>query len=208
MDGSHERLRPRPTVRPPARSGRRDTRVVAALSGGSDSVALTHILRELEAEGSCASSGSPISTISSRHRPTKTNGAQPRLPNRLAGRSASNGRMLPRVPGANGVRRGSPARTARHAFFDRARAHFAPMRSRWATRATIRPRPFLLRLMSGAGLAGSGGDAPAQRAAHPAALVVPARRAARVSRRSRASRLSRTRRTPMSPFPGTASVPN
>ena len=48
------------------------TRVVAAVSGGSDSVALAHLLRELDAPASCSSPGSPISTISFAPRPTPT----------------------------------------------------------------------------------------------------------------------------------------
>ena len=135
-----------------------------------------------------------------RERRRTTNGSRP--PCRVAGRAAvcrtrGRGRARPR---ASGARSKTPARTARHVFFDRARAHFSADRSRSATRATIRPKPFLLRLLRGAGPRGLAAMYP--RNGHIIRPLLECRRdELRAWLGERASRLSRTRRTPTSAIP-------
>ena len=98
------------------------TRVVAAVSGGSDSVALAHFLRELDAPASCASSASRTSTIScGRRRTTTSVSARSSAARSVCRCSPRARRRAPRWRGASAAPSRMPARTARHAFFERAR---------------------------------------------------------------------------------------
>ena len=118
------------------------TRVVAALSGGSDSVALAaSAARARSRAASCGSSGSRTSITSSGAAADATSDSAQRSPRALG---------LPiRVERADVSARArderrsleDAARTARHEFFERARAALRRRpRRRSATRATTRPK--------------------------------------------------------------------
>lgn len=130
---------------------RAETRVVAAVSGGSDSVALAHILRELDAAGELRLAGLA------------------HFNHQLRATAADDERCTAAVAAAVGVemfaeredvaararreRRSTEdaARTARHAFFERARLHFdADVVALGHTRDD-QAETVLLRLVRGAG---------------------------------------------------------
>ena len=140
----HVTDRSRSSVRPRPRSdSRRTPASLAAVSGGSDSVALAHLLRELDAAGELRSPGSRTSTTSFARRRTTTSGSCAQL-------AASLG--VPLLADREDV---AALRAARAAVDRRRRAHralrvlragarctAAPTWSRSATRATIRPKRF------------------------------------------------------------------
>jgi len=128
-----------------------DTRVVGALSGGSDSVALTHILRDLQAEGDLRVVGLAHFNHQLRHAADEDERFCRRLAESLgwpicverediAARAALERRSVE-----------SAARTARHAFFERARAHFAANVVALGHTRDDQAETFLLRLTRGAG---------------------------------------------------------
>ena len=130
---------------------RAETRVVAALSGGSDSVALTSILRELQAQGELCLAG--LAHFNHQLRPTADRDEQlavsiaaaidvPILVEReqVAARARAERRSIE-----------DAARAARYAFFERARDHFhADVVALGHTRDD-QAETFLLRLVRGAG---------------------------------------------------------
>ena len=170
---------------------RRDTRVVVALSGGSDSVALAHLTRELDAAGDLTAAGA--AHFNHQLRPTADR--DERLCAELA-RAFGWPIVIDRADVgalARSQRRSleDAARTARHAFFERARAHWR--RRRRARAHARRPgRDVSASPAARRRIARPRGDAPAQRRPHPAAARLPPPRSARVSRRA-ARRLRRGR---------------
>jgi tRNA(Ile)-lysidine synthase len=132
----------------------RDTHVVVALSGGSDSVALTHILRDLQTEGELRVVGLAHFNHQLRHAADEDERFCRRLAESLgwpicveredvAARARLERRSVE-----------SAARTARHAFFERARAHFAAHAVALGHTRDDQAETFLLRLTRGAGLRG------------------------------------------------------
>lgn len=136
------------------------TRVVAALSGGSDSVALVHLLRSLHESGGLQFIGIchfnhrlrlSASGDAAFCRTTANSLAQPILieEESVADRARVERRSLE-----------DAARTARHAFFERARRHFdADVIALGHTRDD-QAETFLLRLLRGAGPRGLAGMHP------------------------------------------------
>jgi tRNA(Ile)-lysidine synthase len=132
----------------------RDTHVVVALSGGSDSVALTHILRDLQTEGELRVVGLAHFNHQLRHAADEDERFCRRLAESLgwpicveredvAARARLERRSVE-----------SAGRTARHAFFERARAHFAAHAVALGHTRDDQAETFLLRLTRGAGLRG------------------------------------------------------
>ncbi|HWF86407.1 MAG TPA: tRNA lysidine(34) synthetase TilS, partial [Vicinamibacterales bacterium] len=127
------------------------TRVVVALSGGSDSTALAHLLRELAAAGELQVAG--IAHFNHRLRPAAD--AEERF---VRGQASALGWPL-LVEGEDVAARArrerrsieDAARTARHAFFERARAHFAADAVALGHTRDDQAETFLLRLLRGAG---------------------------------------------------------
>ena len=130
------------------------TRVVVALSGGSDSVALTHLLERLNAAGDLCVVG--IAHFNHQLRP-----AAEREEQFCRDLAASLGRpvLVEREAVSDRARREQrsledAARTARHAFFERARVHFQADVVALGHTKDDQAETFLLRLMRGAGLRG------------------------------------------------------
>jgi tRNA(Ile)-lysidine synthase len=132
----------------------RDTHVVIALSGGSDSVALTHILRDLQTDGELRVVGLAHFNHQLRHGADEDERFCRRLAESLgwpicveredvAARARMERRSLE-----------TAARTARHAFFERARAHFAAHAVALGHTRDDQAETFLLRLTRGAGMRG------------------------------------------------------
>lgn len=139
---------------------RPDTRVVCALSGGSDSVALAALLQDLDAAGDVRFVG--LTHLNHQLRPTADRDEQfcrdlaarldrPILAEREAieDRAARDGRSVE-----------AAAHDARYALFARARAHFAADRVAVAHTRDDQAETFLLRLLRGAGPRGLAGIWP------------------------------------------------
>ena len=131
-----------------------DTRVVVALSGGPDSVALTYILERLDAEGDLRLAG----VAHFNHQLRASADADERFCSELA---ATIGRPFfadreDVAARAKGERRSleDAARTARHAFFERARVHFQADVVALGHTKDDQAETFLLRLLRGAGVRG------------------------------------------------------
>ena len=134
---------------------RPDTRVVVALSGGSDSVALAHPpARARRTPANCGSPASRISIISCAARPTTTSGSAPSWRLALAGRFAPTATMSRRAPGRERRSIEDAARAARYEFFERARVRFGADVVALGHTRDDQAETFLLRLLRGAGRAG------------------------------------------------------
>jgi tRNA(Ile)-lysidine synthase len=138
----------------------RDTRVLAAVSGGSDSMALLHILHELHRAGDLQLAG----LVHFNHRLRDTADADERFVRAAAGSLA-----LPAfVEGDDVAARAArekrsiedAARAARYACFDRARAHFSADAVALGHTRDDQAETFLLRLLRGAGPRGLAGMYP------------------------------------------------
>src|SRR5207245_5474538 len=133
---------------------RPDTRVVVALSGGADSVALAHLVRELDAAGELRAAGAA-------HFNHRLRASADRDERFSVGLAESFGWPIvtDREDVAARARRErrsleDAARTARHEFFERARVRFdADVVALGHTRDD-QAETFLLRLVRGAGLRG------------------------------------------------------
>jgi tRNA(Ile)-lysidine synthase len=139
---------------------RSETRIVAAVSGGSDSMALLHILNELHRAGDLRLVGlvhfnhQLRSSADSDERFVRTAGASLALHvfverDQVAARAAREKRSLE-----------DAARAARYACFDRARAHFAADAIALGHTRDDQAETFLLRLLRGAGPRGLAGMYP------------------------------------------------
>jgi tRNA(Ile)-lysidine synthase len=133
---------------------RRETRVVVALSGGSDSVALAQLLDELDRAGELHLAG--LAHFNHQLRPAAD--AEERFCGSLA---ESLGRPLLVGRGDVGGRARSErrsiedaARAARHEFLERARLHFDAERIAIGHTRDDQAETFLLRLLRGAGARG------------------------------------------------------
>ena len=180
----------------------RGTRVVVALSGGSDSVALAHIVRELDAAGELQAAGLVHFNHQLRDdgRPRRAVFGAARA-NRSAGPSWSNARTSRRGRGANAGR--SRTRRARPAtsVSTRARATLGADVVALGHTRDDQAETFLLRLLRGAGPKGLAGIHPRHGAIVRPLLSLPARRAAAVPRGASRSPTSRTKRTPTCSIP-------
>ena len=133
---------------------RPETRVVGALSGGSDSVALASVLRELHAHGEVCLAG--VAHFNHQLRPAADRDEQ------LAVSIAAALDVPILVDGedvaarARGERRSieDAARAARYAFFERARHHFGADLVALGHTRDDQAETFLLRLLRGAGSRG------------------------------------------------------
>ena len=139
---------------------RADTRVVGALSGGSDSVALAHLLRALDAAGELRLAG--LAHLNHQLRPAAD--ADERFC-----RAAAAALGVPLLVEREDVRARArterrsledAARTARHAFFERARRHFEADVVAVGHTRDDQAETFLLRMLRGAGARGLGGMHP------------------------------------------------
>jgi tRNA(Ile)-lysidine synthase len=137
-----------------------DTRVVAAVSGGSDSVALAHVLQALDAAGEMRLAG--VAHFNHQLRPSA--GADERFAEEVA---ASLGRpfFAGREDVAARARRDGrsiedAARTARHEFFAAARAHLSADVVAVGHTRDDQAETVLLRLTRGAGPRGLAGMHP------------------------------------------------
>jgi tRNA(Ile)-lysidine synthase len=128
-----------------------DSRVVAAVSGGSDSVALTHLLRELEASGDLRLAGIAHFNHQLRDRADHEEAFVAALAQRLT---------IPFLAGRGDVRARarrdrrsleSAARDARYEFFESARRHFRADVVALGHTRNDQAETFLLRLLRGAG---------------------------------------------------------
>jgi tRNA(Ile)-lysidine synthase len=128
-----------------------DTRVVIALSGGGDSVALAHLLRELDAAGE-------LSVAGVAHFNHQLRDAADR--DEAFCRSLAAERGWPFLAGREDVRSRATrehrsiedaARVARHEFFARARTHFSADLIAVGHTRDDQAETFLLRLLRGAG---------------------------------------------------------
>ena len=140
------------------------TRLLVALSGGSDSVALTFILRELAPNGGFSLAG--LAHFNHRLRPTADRDEQ--FCRELASRID-----LPLVVGGADVREYAAAerlgieeaaRRARYAFLHRCAADVGADRIAVGHTRDDQAETFLLKLMRGAGLTGLGGIYPRREA--------------------------------------------
>jgi tRNA(Ile)-lysidine synthase len=139
---------------------RPDTRVVAAVSGGSDSVALVHILKALADAGELGLAG----IVHFNHQLRPSAGADEAF---VAGLAASLDR--PFLAGREDVRSRAArdhqsielaARTARYEFFDQARRHFSADLTALGHTRDDQAETVLLRLTRGAGPRGLAGMHP------------------------------------------------
>ena len=138
----------------------RDTRVVVALSGGSDSVALTHILRELESAGELR----VVGLAHFNHQLRRAADEDERFCVRLA-ESLEWPIAVEREDVAARARRDrrsveTAARAARYAFLERARVRFEADTVALGHTRDDQAETFLLRLMRGAGVRGLAGMHP------------------------------------------------
>jgi tRNA(Ile)-lysidine synthase len=130
---------------------RATTRVVVAVSGGSDSVALAHLLREMAAAGELRIAGAAHFN----HQLREAADADERSVAALAAAFAWP-LLVEREDVAGRARRErrsieDAARTARHAFFERARTHFDADAVALGHTRDDQAETFLLRLLRGAG---------------------------------------------------------
>ena len=138
----------------------RDARVLAAVSGGSDSVALAHILRDLDAAGELHL----IGLVHFNHQLRSSAAADERFTEAVA-ESLGRSILVDREDVAARARRErrsieDAARTARYEFFERARAsHNADLVALGHT-GDDQAETFLLRLIRGAGPRGLAGMHP------------------------------------------------
>ena len=131
-----------------------DTRVVVALSGGPDSVALAHVVRELDAAGELCAAGAAHFN----HQLRATADRDERFCARLAD-SFGWPIVIDREDVGARARRErrsleDAARTARHEFLERARAHLAADVVAVGHTRDDQAETFLLRLVRGAGARG------------------------------------------------------
>jgi tRNA(Ile)-lysidine synthase len=142
---------------------RPDTRVVAAVSGGSDSIALVHLLHELHRAGDLRLVG----LVHFNHQLRDAADADERFV-----RAAAEGLALPVFTERDGVRARATrekrsiedaARAARYECFDRARVHFNADAIAVGHTRDDQAETFLLRLLRGAGPRGLGGMHPRNR---------------------------------------------
>ena len=155
LDGTREFLRQNDLVSP-----RGTTRVVAAVSGGSDSIALAYLLRELETVGMLRLSG--IAHFNHQLR------ARADADEQFVAGVADTLRVpffADRADVAALARRArksieDAARTARHEFFARARVHFTADAVALGHTRDDQAETVLLRLTRGAGPRGLGGMRP------------------------------------------------
>ncbi len=129
----------------------RGTRVVAAVSGGSDSVALAHLVRELSDAGHCGVAG----VVHFNHQLRASADRDEELVSSLAGRFGWP-IVIDREDVAARARRERrsiehAARTARHEFFERARAALGGDVVALGHTRDDQAETFLLRLLRGAG---------------------------------------------------------
>ena len=138
----------------------RDTRVLAAVSGGSDSVALAHVLRDLDAAGELRLSG----LVHFNHQLRSSAAGDERFTVAMAG-SLGRSILVDREDVAARARREhrsieDAARAARYEFFERARVRSnADVVALGHTRDD-QAETFLLRLVRGAGARGLAGMHP------------------------------------------------
>jgi tRNA(Ile)-lysidine synthase len=139
---------------------RPDTRVVAAVSGGSDSVALAHLLRDLDAAGELHLVG----VVHFNHELRPSAGADERFAESVA---ASLGRpfLADREDVGSRARRDGrsiedAARAARYEFFDIAGRHFSADAIALGHTRDDQAETFLMRLARGAGFRGLAGMYP------------------------------------------------
>ena len=130
---------------------RTDMRVVAAVSGGSDSTALAHILHELGAEGS----GQLVGLAHFNHQLRESAANDQRSAAAIA-EAIGVPLLVEREDVAARARRErrsieDAGRTARHAFYDRARQHFSADRVALGHTRDDQAETVLLRLIRGAG---------------------------------------------------------
>jgi tRNA(Ile)-lysidine synthase len=130
---------------------RADTRVVAAVSGGSDSTALAYILHELAAEGA----GQLVGLAHFNHQLRESAANDERCVAAIAG-TIGVPLFVEREDVAARARRErrsieDAGRTARHAFYDRARHHFSADRVALGHTRDDQAETVLLRLIRGAG---------------------------------------------------------
>jgi tRNA(Ile)-lysidine synthase len=130
---------------------RAETRVVAAVSGGSDSVALAHILRELDAAGELRLAG--LAHFNPQLRATAADDERCAAAAADAVGAAMFVEREDVGARAHRERRSieNAARTARHAFFERARIHFGADAVALGHTKDDQAETVLLRLVRGAG---------------------------------------------------------
>ncbi len=175
----------------------RGTRVAVALSGGSDSVALAHIVRDLDAAGELQAAG----LVHFNHQLRETADRDEQFSVRLAESFGwrivvERERRCGSGPARTAVDRETrPARHATNVSIARVRRS-EPMWLRLVTLATIRPRRSCLRLLRGAGPKGLAGMHPRQWSDRSSGVVAAAATSCGSSSRRVRSPTWRTKRTP------------
>ena len=164
----------------------RTRRLLVALSGGSDSVALTFILRELAANGGFSVAG--LAHFNHRLRPTADRDEQ--FCRELAATVRAAARRQPTLMSRDyaaterlGIE--EAARRARYAFLHRCAADIGADRIAVGHTRDDQAETFLLKLIRGAGLTGLGGIYPRRGGDRSAAARCLPRRAARLPDRAR-----------------------